>query len=328
MTRNQVLVLLNKSSGYISGEQMSQELHISRAAVHQAIKSLRNEGYIIDSITNKGYCLQSSPDHITLTELSVLLPEERIQNIEYFQSIHSTNTYCSLRAQQGAEQGLIILADHQSAGKGRLGRSFHSPEHCGIYCSYLMRPKTPPVDTSFMTAWVAVAVIRAIVEVYDVQPSIKWVNDILLNHRKIGGILTEMSIEPESGHIQHLIVGVGLNVLHQSSDFPEDLQSIASSLWLETGKKIPRATLTAALIQSLDRLCADWPGEAPAYFQQYREHCISLGREVQVLRQGIRSRGHAIDIDESFGLIIEFPNGSRETVRSGEVQVRGLSGYV
>ena len=328
MTKDAVLAILKQASDFISGEEISQQLSLSRAAIHMAVKTLRSEGYAIESGTNKGYKLLESPDHISRGELLSLLPLERLERITCFDSLPSTNTYLSGLALEGAPEGQVILANHQTAGKGRLGRSFHSPQSKGIYLSLLLRPSTLPADTACITAWVAVATIRAIEKVIGIRPNLKWVNDIILNNKKVGGILTEMSIESESGQIQHLIVGIGLNVNHDAQDFPPELCEIASSLFLETGKSISRAKLTAALIESLDQMRLDWPSETEAYYQIYRQACISLQKEVVLNKQGILSRGFAEDIDENFGLIIKYPNGKRETLRSGEVQVRGLHGYV
>ena len=328
MTKDAVLAILKQNTDFVSGEEISQSLSLTRAAIHTAVKTLRNEGYIIESGTNKGYRLMSSPDVITRGELLSNLPEKRVEQITCFDSLPSTNTHLTALAQEGAPEGQIVVANHQSAGKGRLGRSFHSPQNKGIYLSLLLRPKTLPADTACITAWVAVATIRAIEKATGIQPQVKWVNDIILNGKKIGGILTEMSVESESGQIQHLVVGIGLNVNHETKDFPPELSEIASSLFIETGKRVNRSQLTAFLIQSLDQMILDWPHEKAIYCQQYRESCISLQKEVVILRQGNQIHAFAEDIDESFGLIIQYTNGIRETLRSGEVQVRGLYGYV
>ncbi len=328
MTKDAVLAILKQSAGFVSGEEISQNLSVSRAAIHMAVKTLRNEGYIIESGTNKGYRLVSSPDIISRGELLANLSVERVEQITCFDSLPSTNTYLSALAQEGAPEGQIIVANHQSAGKGRLGRTFHSPQNKGIYLSLLLRPNTQPADTACITAWVAVATIRAIEKMIGIRPDVKWVNDIILHGKKIGGILTEMSVESESGQIQHLVVGIGLNVNHEAEDFPTEIADIASSLFLETGKRVDRSQLTTFLIQSLDQMIRDWPHEREVYCQQYRESCISLQKEVLIHKQGNQIRAFAEDIDESFGLIIQYPNGTRETLRSGEVQVRGLYGYV
>lgn len=328
MTKDAVLAILKQNTDFVSGEEISQHLSLSRAAIHMAVKTLRNEGYMIESGTNKGYRLMSSPDVITRGELLTNLPEKRVEQITCFDSLASTNTHLTTLAQEGAPEGQVVVANHQSAGKGRLGRSFHSPENKGIYLSLLLRPKTLPADTACITAWVAVATIRALEKAIGIQPQVKWVNDIMLHGKKIGGILTEMSVESESGQIQHLVVGIGLNVNHEEQDFPPELSEKASSLFIETGKRFNRAQLTAFLIQSLDQMILDWPHEKAIYCQQYRKSCISLQKEVMILKQGNQIRAFAEDIDESFGLIIQYTNGIRETLRSGEVQVRGLYGYV
>lgn len=329
MTKDQVIAILRRSGEYVSGEEISRSLGISRAAVNTAVMSLRNDGYEILSSTNKGYMLNNMEDKLNLGELMALLPAERSENIVCLNTVDSTNNYLRTMAQNGAPDGTIVVSNEQTKGKGRLGRSFSSPSDSGVYFSILMRPGSIPAQTASITAWVAVAMCNAIEAVSGVRPGIKWVNDLVINGKKVCGILTEMSVETESGCVQYLIIGIGINVNEQENDFPEDIRNIAGSLAIETGRKVNRAALVCHMIESLDKLrCGDWPGNKKAYLEAYRNNCITIGREVRVLRNGSDTKGYALDIDDDFGIIIKFDDGRCETFTSGEVSVRGLYGYV
>ena len=324
----EILQALRDCKDYISGEALSDTLKVSRAAIHQSINNLRKEGYEIEAKQNRGYKLISSPDFIDKKELSAFLSKERMENIETHDELTSTNTYLNALAHQGNTQVQVVLADFQSQGKGRLGRSFLTLPGKGVYLSYLFKPQTKPQDTAMVTAWVAVAVYRVLKRLYQIDLEIKWVNDLIFQDKKIGGILTEMAVESESGLIQHIIIGVGLNIGQEEQDFPDDLKEKAGSLFMETGKRIKRAEIAAALITELDLLAEDWPQENEQYLKIYKEHCLNIGQELYVIRNEQKIAAQALDLDEQFGLIVQYPNGVKETLRSGEVQVRGKSGYI
>ncbi|NLN83642.1 MAG: biotin--[acetyl-CoA-carboxylase] ligase [Firmicutes bacterium] len=324
----EILQALRDCKDYISGEALSDTLKVSRAAIHQSINNLRKEGYEIEAKQNRGYKLISSPDFIDKKELSAFLSKERMENIETHDELTSTNTYLNALAHQGNTQVQVVLADFQSQGKGRLGRSFLTLPGKGVYLSYLFKPQTKPQDTAMVTAWVAVAVYRVLKRLYQIDLEIKWVNDLIFQGKKIGGILTEMAVESESGLIQHIIIGVGLNIGQEEQDFPDDLKEKAGSLFMETGKRIKRAEIAAALITELDLLAEDWPQENEQYLKIYKEHCLNIGQELYVFRNEQTISAQALDWDEQFGLIVQYPNGVKETLRSGEVQVRGKSGYI
>lgn len=327
MTKDKVLAILKKSSSFISGEEISKELHVSRAAVNVAVKSLRKEGYNISSSTNKGYKLINSPDKLNVGELLALLPEERVANIICLDTVDSTNTYLKLQAQQCTPSGLVVVANEQTKGRGRYGRNFQSSKDKGIYLSMLMRLDSSPAETANITAWVAIAISNAIEAIYGKLPSIKWVNDLLMNGKKICGILTEMSVEGESGRVQYVVTGIGVNVNNQQLDFSEDIRSIASSLAIETGKNINRAQLTAEIIKNLDKMILDWPHKKEEYLLAYKSRCVVLNKQVRFLRNGKEEQGIAEDIDDNFGLVIRFADGHIESVSSGEVSVKGFYGY-
>lgn len=329
MLKDDVLKLISKEDGYISGEAISHKLGVSRAAVNTAVKALREDGYEIESSTNKGYLLTNSPDILSKGSVSVYLPDSRCEDLLVFDSVDSTNTVLKDLASKGAKSGTVVIADHQTGGKGRRGRSFASPSGEGIYMSYLFKPESGFDKISDLTSWTAVAVSDAIRNAYGLDSQIKWVNDLLMNRKKICGILTEVTVEGESGFIDTCIIGIGVNV--NEASFPSDLSEIATSISIENGgTKFIRAKLASEMIKSMDKLAANWPSD-PYYLERYRELNITTGSRItafpQMTENGQGRTGEAIAINEDFSLKVKFDDGSVENLRSGEVSVRGLYGY-
>ena len=330
MTRETILALLRQNpEGYTSGEAMSRELGISRAAVSKAVSGLRQEGYEIEAVTNRGYRLISGPDRLSRGDILPWVHVEHVGRIlECFPVIDSTNNYLKREAQHLSD-GTVVVANEQTGGRGRLGRTFQSPPDTGIYLSALLRPDLPPVKALNLTAFVAVAICEGIETATGLSPQIKWTNDIVLNRKKVCGILTEMSIEGESGALQHIITGIGINVNQKEGDFPEDIREIAGSLAMAAGKPVSRGRLTAEIINALDEMYAAWLSGGGDYLERYRERCLTVGQPVKLLRaNGSVEPAQALAIDDNFGLVVRHPDGRMETITSGEVSVRGLWGYV
>lgn len=330
MSKQRILTMLKEQQeGYLSGEAMSQQLGISRAAVNKAVNSLRQDGYEIESATRKGYRLLSSPDLLTEGEIRPWLRAGELgSSLLCFPTIDSTNSYLK-RESHNLPAGTVAVADQQTGGRGRLGRAFHSPKGTGIYLSALLKPEVEPTRALNLTAYVAVAICEAVERATGLQPGIKWTNDLVLGGRKICGILTEMAIEGESGTLQHVIPGIGLNVNEDLEDFPEDIRNVAGSLAMAAGRKLERGRLAAEMINSLDRMYSHWQAGGGDYLDRYRALCLTVGKEVQVIRTGMLPRAaFAEAVDDDFGLVVRYPDGSRETVTAGEVSVRGLCGYV
>ena len=335
-TKDYVLATLIKSGTYVSGEKISTQLNISRAAVNVAVKALRTDGYVIDSSTNKGYILTGHPNKLSAGELFAYLDAERMESVVCLDTTESTNKDLKNLLYDGAPAGQVVLANEQTRGKGRLGRSFLSPANCGLYFSYLIRPNLKPDSfsgLSAITAWTAVSVCNAIENACGIRPEIKWVNDVLVNNMKVGGILTEMFIETESGLINGIVIGIGININQKQSDFPPELQSIASSISAQDGgNEFSRALIAAELIKELDKLAASWPASSSEYLAMYRSSCVTLGKEVGVVRVHTDPdekprRGIAIGVNDDFSLKVAFADGSIEDLSSGEVSVHGLYGY-
>ena len=329
MLKDDVLKLISREKSYISGEAISHKLGVSRAAVNTAVKALREDGYEIESSTNKGYLLINSPDILSKGSVSVHLPDNRNGDLLVFDSVDSTNNVLKDMASKGAVSGTVVIADQQTGGKGRRGRSFASPSGAGIYLSYLFKPDSGFEKISDLTSWTAVAVSDAIRRAYNLDSQIKWVNDLLMNRKKICGILTEVTVEGESGFIDTCIIGIGINV--NEENFPPEISEIATSISMENGgKKFVRAGLAAEIIKSMDKLARNWPQD-PYYLERYRELNITTGSKItafpQMTENGQGRTGKAVAINEDFSLKVEFDDGSVENLRSGEVSVRGLYGY-
>lgn len=261
-------------------------------------------------------------DILTAEEIRRHLTVE-LSELEYFPNIDSTNSYLKQKALNGAPHGCAAIADSQSAGRGRLGRSFQSPSKKGVYLSLLLRPKETGEALMCATGMAAVAVCRAVQRVSNAQPDIKWTNDLILNGKKLAGILAETVT---LGNETALIIGVGVNVHHRHEDFLGEVANIATSLAME-GFPASRAALAAALIDELYPL-SDAPDELiHSYAEEYRRRCITLHREVRLVWTEDQKKAVALDIDDAFGLVVRLEDGTMTTVRSGEVSVRGLYGY-
>ena len=260
--------------------------------------------------------------------LSALGPVRRVgRQITYLSTCSSTNDLMKAMAEEGAREGTVLVAGEQTRGKGRLGRSFTSAAGKGVYLSALLRPDLPPEALLPLTGFTAEAMVRAVRRVADPEPGIKWVNDLLLHGKKICGILTESAFS-SGGRLKYVVVGVGLNVNYDLADFPPELQTLAGSLKTETGRSFPLPLVAAAMIEELDALYdALLAGGAAPYLTAYRQHCLTLKKDVLLLQNGNTVPAHALDVDEALGLLVRFPDGRETLIRSGKASVRGLTGY-
>lgn len=244
------------------------------------------------------------------------------------ESVSSTNDYLKTLAAEGAIEGTVVVANHQTAGRGRMGRSFVSPPGKGIYLSVLLRPEYAPNEIIGLTSMAAVAICEAIEAVSSIKTGIKWVNDIVAEEKKICGILTEMSLTGESGQVQYIVIGAGVNVLQSNEDFPDEVLRKATSLLMLGSENVSRPLLAAEIVNSLDCIYKSLPEPKEGFWEKYRSRSITIGRKVKVLRGGGEIDGFAEDIDSDGGLIVRYHDGKRETLGFGEVSVRGKDGYV
>lgn len=246
-------------------------------------------------------------------------------DLRCLEEIDSTNSYLKREALRGAPHGTVAVAHRQTAGRGRMGRSFVSAAGRGIYLSVLLRPQLPPAQLLGATGMAAVAVCRAIEESCGARPGIKWTNDLVLCGKKLCGILTELALD--GGDTASLIIGAGVNVSQTPADLGPGVADIATSLAME-GYEVSPAALMAAMIRELYRLADDLGKSGGEWVAEYRRRCVNLGREVRLLWSEGQERATALDIDEQFGLVVRRADGTVTTVRTGEVSVRGLYGYV
>ena len=262
-----------------------------------------------------------------LEELSKYMATQRVALVRHEGCTDSTNRVLKELAKNGAKESQVVIADEQTNGRGRLGRYFFSPKERGIYMSVLLRPDDKAYEMAPLTAWVAVAVANAIEAVAGVRPGVKWVNDLILNGKKVCGIMTELSVKEDGNKVDYIIVGIGINLSGNQEDFPEELKAIASSIEAETGVTVSRAQLVAEIIRELDLLNENWQIETPKYLEQYRKDCVTIGKEVRVLSPEGERAATALSVEGDFSLLVRYDVGTTERVYSGEVSVRGLYGY-
>ena len=335
--KQEILQNLRENGGFLSGEELSGRLHKSRTAVWKEIEALRGDGYGIDSATNRGYRLVFCPDRYFPEEIAAGLETETLGRTAYCcESVDSTNEEAKRRALQGAPNGSLFLAEQQTGGKGRLGRSWLSPAGTGIWFSILLRPGTPsdggrpsdglcllPRQVSATTLLAGEAVCAAVRAGTACTACIKWPNDVLVGTRKVCGILTEMSAEVE--RVEFVVVGVGINA--NNASFPEELRRKATSLRLEQGEPIRRVPLLQAILRRFELLLKENADSlTPAFLERYRRDCVTLGRRVAFLRGGRSVCGTAADISPEGELVVRMEDGTFETVCSGEVSVQGIYG--
>ena len=324
--KTKILKALKDAPGYVSGQELCKNLGVSRTAVWKVIRQLQEDGYRIEAVRNRGYCLLESEDVFTGEEIRSVLHTRRIgQELAFLDITDSTNNEARRRAEQGAPDGTLVVALEQTAGKGRRGRSWVSSGGTGVWMSLLLRPDIPPECASMLTLVAAMAVETGIFLVTGLKGQIKWPNDVILDGKKVCGILTEMSTEMESIH--YVIVGIGINV--GIREFPEDLQDKATSLILHTDKGVNRAALTAAVAEAWEDYYESFLKtlDLSLLKEEYSKNLVNRDREVKVLTPGNIYTGISRGINERGELLVETADGVR-AVMSGEVSVRGIYGYV
>ena len=317
-----ILQLFRQQGQFVSGEQLSRELGVSRTAVWKHISALRAAGYGVEALPSRGYRLLSSPDTLSTEEISVQLDSAIIgRHLVSLALTTSTNAEAFRLAEDGAVEGTVITADEQNKGKGRLGRTWSSPPGANLYCSVILRPHIKPFEAPQLTFLSAVAVARAIEQAAGLEPEIKWPNDVLIGGRKVAGLLNEMSAETDG--INFVILGIGVNLNMTADQFPDNLRHPATSLYIETGAKVGRARFTALLLNELDRLYAGFlDGGFAQVRREWEERCNAGGREVVVCNPGCADiRGQFAGIDSDGALLVRSRDGAVERILSGDVRV-------
>lgn len=306
----------------VSGEEISALLGVSRTAVWKHIQSLKSSGYEIESIPKKGYILHKAPDLLSPEEIVTRLETKWIgHHIHYIKSTASSNEVGKRLAEQGCADGMVIVAEEQTSGKGRLSRGWFSPMGCGVWCSVILRPPFLPQEASKCTLLAAVAVIKAINKYKGVNARIKWPNDVLLEGKKMVGILTEMSAE--FGRINYIVIGTGINTNVPAALVPEELKELAISVADVAEEPVERVQILADYLKNMEELYETviTQGFGPV-FDEWRKYSNTIGQAVRVIAPDKTYFGTAVDIDEDGLLIVKKEDGTLEKVIAGDVSIR------
>lgn len=313
---------------FLSGEMLSKELGITRAAIWKHINSLKAEGYEIDSVSKKGYKLIDVPDLLTKDEILPRLNTKYIgKTYVYYSKIDSTNKKAKELATDGFEEGTIVISEEQSLGRGRLGRVWYSPKGKGIWVSIILKPDIPTMMAPRITL-IGAAAVHSALEEFGIKSEIKWPNDIILNNKKVCGILTEMSGEMEK--LNYIVMGIGINVNTEENELENELNKIATSLKIECKKEICRKQLLCSLLNHFEGFYDDFKkhGTLENVISICKKNSILIGKEVKIISYGKEVAAKVIDIEDDGELIVKYDDGTVGKVLSGEVSVRGLYGYV
>lgn len=308
--KNNILYELLTHNDYISGEYLAEKFGKSRAGVWKAIKNLQQDGFTIDAVTNKGYKLKDDGDILNETVIGARLCHDI--EVKFYDETDSTNNQAKRLINDGVNGNLLVCAGRQSAGRGRQGKTFYSPEGTGIYMSLVVHPDSSLQNAVTATTAAAVAVCRAIEALTEIKPEIKWVNDVYVNGRKICGILTEAVTDFESGIVSSVIIGIGVNIT--TSDFPSDVENAGA-----LGKAVSRSALIAKIADELMEIVL---GDYKIFIDYYRKHSMIIGREIIFYENNVAKSATAIEIDETGGLVIKTENGEIRTLKSGEITIR------
>ena len=330
LNRTEILSLLRDAEKFVSGQELCDRYQVSRQAVWKAINQLKEEGYQVESVPNKGYRLLESPDVLSLVELESRMTTEVMgRPLYYYDVTGSTNVDVKRLADEGATEGTLVVADRQTQGRGRRGRSWESPSGHSAYFTLLLRPAFAPEKASMLTLLMAHSVALAIERIAGHETMIKWPNDIVMNGKKVCGILTEMTMEAE--YMSHVVIGVGINVNQPSTEtFPEEVREHAASVFMISGRKVQRAQLVGLIMEQFE---ADYNAfcnclDLTCILDSYQAHLVNMGKQVRVLDPKGEYQGTAEGINEVGELLVRMEDGTVRKVYAGEVSVRGLYGYV
>lgn len=327
--KESVLALLKQNlNEFTSGQVISEKLDVSRTSIWKYINSLRKDGYKIESSSKKGYKLVSSPDILTFEEIKETLTTKYIgKNILHFDSIASTNLKAKELAEKGEAHGSVVISEEQTLGRGRLGRQWLSPKYKGIWFSIILRPKTEPINIPKITQVAAASIVNSLANL-NIDAYIKWPNDIIVNHKKVCGILTEMS--GELNRVNYVVLGMGVNANLDPSDFNEDISLKATSLKIETGHSIDRKLFISSILNEFEKLYEEFSkyNTVNKSLEICKKQSAVLGKNIKIISGGSISYAKAVDIQKSGELKVEYPDGSTDDLISGEISIRGLNGYI
>jgi BirA family biotin operon repressor/biotin-[acetyl-CoA-carboxylase] ligase len=319
-TDAKILSALHENAEGVSGAQLAEQLGISRAAVWARIDELRKLNYDIAAGPHFGYRLVSAPDALHADDLLARLGKTKVigRDVRVFEETTSTNDVVEKLARDGVKEGVVVFAESQTKGRGRLGRKWMSPTHKGLWFSVLLRPELRPQETTQLTVASATALRRAIQTETGLKPEIKWPNDILIGGKKVAGILTELSAEVD--RVKHIILGIGIDVNLDAGEFPADLKKIATSLKIEAGETVSRAELATAILRELDkdysRVCGHFFADVA---DEWEENCTTIGKSVAVQIGERKIRGRAESLDDDGALLLRTEHGHLERITGGDV---------
>lgn len=323
----QILKMLREGDGFVSGQQLCEVLGVSRTAVWKAVNQLKAEGYQVEAVRNRGYHIIDSPDILTREELGSMMDTEWAgRKIYYFDEIDSTNTRAKQLGEKGAPHGTLVIAEGQSAGRGRRGRAWESPGGSSIYMSMLLRPEIPPAKAPMLTLVMGVSTAEGLGEYTGLDMQIKWPNDIILKGKKLAGTLTEMSTEIDC--VNYVVMGTGINV--NMAQMPKELAEKATSLRAETGQIMRRSQIIASVMKRFEenyRLFVE-NGDLRQLQEKYNSLLITRNKEVRIINGKEEYHAYALGINENGELMVRESDGTIKEISSGEVSVRGIRGYV
>lgn len=325
--REKILQFLKEKDDYVSGQDICDQLGVSRTAIWKNIKALKDAGYQIDSVNNKGYKLLSEPDRLSEEGIRSYKNTKWLGGAIYYRdTMDSSNTQAKRMGEHEAENGTLVVTDCQTAGKGRRGRSWESPTGVNCYFTVLLRPELAADRASMITLVAALSLAKAIKETVHLETMIKWPNDVIANGKKLCGILTEGSTDLE--YMNYVVVGIGVNC--NQTQFPEEIKETASSICLETGKKVNRCQLLGTFLTYFERCYETFleTEDLENLKDEYNRLLVNRGREVVIIEKDRERRLTAIGIDKKGALLVKDAKGKQEAIISGEVSVRGLYGYV
>jgi len=324
--KNLILEKLKKDTDYISGEELSKNFGVSRTAIWKHINELRKDGYHIESSSKKGYRLAGIPDLLDGREL--IIPQGQLigHEVIHFQEIDSTNNYAKKIANDGCAHGTIVVSEKQTMGRGRVGREWKSYNSEGLWFTIVLRPDLEPEDIQIVTLAASVAVVEGIFEAQGIVCGIKWPNDIILDNCKLGGILTELSAEP--GHVNYVVVGIGININQALSTFDDEIKNKATSLKIHTGIPVSRVKVLGSILTRFEETYSVMlKGNTQEIIDRWSRYSVTLGKEVKLLFKNIEYNGLAQSIASDGKLVVKCNDGVVRELSSGEIQVRGLLGY-
>ncbi|MFZ7103097.1 MAG: biotin--[acetyl-CoA-carboxylase] ligase [Peptococcaceae bacterium] len=321
-----ILEILNNSQDYISGERLSELCGVSRTAIWKQINNLKKEGYKIDTQPRTGYLLKSRPDKFIKAEiLAELATLNWGENIYTFAEVDSTNNVAKKLAAEGRPEGTIVVAERQLQGKGRLGRTWVSPTGKGIWVSLILRPDILPTASPQITFVLAVAMVKALKKSLNITPKIKWPNDILIDGKKVAGILTELSAEIE--RVNYIIVGIGVNANQNPADFPAEFREKATSLKSVLGREIPRVKVLQGMLEEIESTYQEYlRGDFSTVIKEWKANSLTIGQEVEVIMGAEKIAGNAVDVDHDGCLIVRDAGGELHRIIAGDVSLRNKDG--